>query len=84
MVAGNIVQEDSLIVQADKFSDQGQSDELAVAKGRAGTRTMVMGKDRGLEELINDDIGIGAQILEGLYHGWVSLFRAGLVTAAVS
>ncbi len=84
MVAGNVVEKDGLIVQADEFGDQGQGDELAVAEGGVGTRTVVMGKDGGLEELIDDDIGIGAQILEGLYHGWVSLLRAVLSTAAVS
>ncbi len=84
MVAGDIVQEDRLVIQADDFGDQGQGDDLTVANGRARTGTVVMRQNGGLEELIDGDIGIGAQILERLYHSRVSLLGAVLVTAAVS
>jgi hypothetical protein len=84
MIAIDIVQENSLIVQAHDFGNQGQGDDLTVAKGRAGTRTVVMGQDGGLKEFIDGHIGVGAQILERLYHGAVSLFGAVLATAAVS
>lgn len=84
MVATDIVEEDTLVFQAGEFSNQGQGDHFALAKGGARTRTMVVGLDEVLVEFIDDDIDIGAQILEGLYHGPVSLMRLVLATASTS
>ena len=73
MIAIDIVQEDGLVVQADQFGHQRQGDHLTLTKRRAGTGALVVRLHVGLKDLIDGDIDIGAQILERVYHGWVSL-----------
>ena len=69
MIAGDIVQKDRLIVQANEFGHQRQGDHLTITKLRVGTGPSVVGLNVGLKQRIDGDIDIGAQILERLYHG---------------